>query len=53
MHDGINYLIEYRLVLKETRVILGYQGGVGLGGGSIDLQSAASINGEGRDSEVA
>ncbi len=27
MHDGINHLIEYRLVLQETRVLLAYQGG--------------------------
>jgi|JI102314A2RNA_FD_contig_31_1043334_length_371_multi_2_in_0_out_0_1 hypothetical protein len=46
MHDGINYLIEYRLVLKETRVILGYQGGAGGSG-----MSSASINGDGDQEE--
>jgi len=43
MHDGINHLIEYRLVLKETRVLLGYQGNqAAIGGGS----AVNSINGE-------
>ncbi len=49
MHDGINHLIEYRLVLKETRVLLGYQGNQGANFGN---QSAASINGE-HDEEQA
>ena len=53
MHDGINHLIEYRLVLKETRVLLGYQGNqAAIGGGS----AVNSINGEhdeeGKEKEV-
>lgn len=48
MHDGINHLIEYRLVLKETRVLLNYQGNQAI---NYDNHSVGSINGEHRDEE--
>jgi hypothetical protein len=50
MHDGINHLIEYRLVLKETRVLLAYQGGQAQAVNNSN-SAPASINGEHDDEE--